>query len=101
MRWTLTTKTQTHGLNTVVTTYECRVTRAEGVIRISFANRGQGNVREGHVHLPSEVARTLADALLLASADGTDHMNVMFSIDEAKTKRRDGRSGSAARTPGA
>jgi hypothetical protein len=99
MRWMLTTKTQTYGLNTVVSKYECRVTRAEGEIRISFANRGPGNVREGHVLMPFDVARTLGSSLLLASTDGTDHMNVVFSIDEAKSKLREGRPGDAARQP--
>ncbi len=86
MKWTLTTKTQTYGLNTDVSRYEFRVVRAGDAVRVSFENLKPGNVREGHFLMASDVARTLGSALLLTSAPGSDSMNVVFKVDEGKAK---------------
>lgn len=86
MKWTLTTRTQTHGLNTDVSRYEFRVVRAGDAVRVSFENLKPGGVREGHFLIASDVARTLGSALLLTSAPGSDSMNVVFKVDEGKAK---------------
>lgn len=84
MKWTLTTKTQTHGLATEVGRYELRIARAGDAIRVSFENLKPGNLREGHFSMPCEVVKTLGSALLLASAAGGDSMDVVFTIEEGK-----------------
>jgi len=86
MKWMLTTRTQTHGLNTEVGRYEFRVARAGDAVRVSFENLRPGNVRQGHFLMPSDIARTLGNALLLTAAAGSDSMNVVFSVDEGKAK---------------
>jgi len=53
---------------------------------VSFENLRPGNVRQGHFLMPSDVARTLGNALLLTAAAGSDSMNVVFSVDEGKAK---------------
>jgi len=65
--------------------YEFRVARAGDAVRVSFENLRPGNVRQGHFLMPSDVARTLGNALLLTAA-GSDSMNVVFSVDEGKAK---------------
>jgi hypothetical protein len=87
MKWTLTTKTQSHGLNTEAERYEIRVTRAGRDLRVSFQNLGPGNVREGHFLVPVSVAQTLGRALLLACGSNGDRMNVVCSVDEQRLKQ--------------
>lgn len=83
MKWTLTTKAQTHGMATEVARYEIRIARAADAVRVSFENLKPGNLRAGHFSMPCEVVRILGRALLLASASG-DAMNVVFTIEEGQ-----------------
>jgi len=86
MKWMLTAGTQTHGLNTEVGRYEFRVARAGDAVRVTFENLRPGNVLQGPLVMPSDIARTLGNALLLTAAAGSDSMNVVFSVDEGKAK---------------
>jgi hypothetical protein len=87
MKWTLTTKTQTYGVGAEVGKYEIRVTRTGNTVRVSFGNLNPGNVREGRLLIPGGVAKTLGNALLLASSGDTERVNVVFTVDEAKPDR--------------
>ena len=86
MRWTLTVKDQTHGVHTAITKYECRVARSGSDIRLSFQNLTAGSVKEGRFLMPAGVARSVGNALLLASATEADNVNVVFQVDEGKIK---------------
>jgi hypothetical protein len=86
MRWTLTIKDQTHGVHTAITKYECRVARSGSDIRLSFQNLMSGSVKEGRFLMPTGVARSLGNALLLACTTEGDRVNVVFQVDESKTK---------------
>jgi len=44
-------------------------------------------VKEGRFLIPDGVAKTLGSALLLASSGDTSRVNVVFTVDEAKTDR--------------
>lgn len=83
MRWTVTVRDQTYGRGADIPKYSCRVTRSEGTVRLSVENLGSGVVREGRFLMPSSLARTLGQALLLA-AEGTEPVDVVFSVDEQK-----------------
>ena len=86
MRWTLTIKDQTFGVHTVINRYECRVARKGSDVRLSFQNLISGNVKEGRFLMPAGVARRLGNALLLASAAEDEQVDIVFVIDEGKTK---------------
>jgi hypothetical protein len=86
MRWTLTIKDQTFGVHTAINRYECRVARSGSDVRLSFQNLSSGNAREGRFLMPAGVARRLANALLLASAEEDEQVDVVFVIDEGKAK---------------
>ena len=87
MRWTLTIKDETFGTGAEIPKYACRVTRAAGTIRLSVENLGPGVVREGRFLMPRQVAKLLGTALLLATDDSSDSMNVDFSFEERKGRR--------------
>jgi hypothetical protein len=87
MKWTLTSKNQTHGVATDIVKYQLRVTRAGNIARVSVENMTAGNVREGRFLMPISVARMLGNALLVAAAADSDPVNVVFTIDEAKGKK--------------
>lgn len=87
MKWTLTTKTQTYGVGAEVGKYEIRVTRTGNTVRVSFGNLNPGNVKEGRFLIPGGVAKTLGNALLLASSGDTERVNVVFTVDEANPDR--------------
>jgi hypothetical protein len=87
MRWTLTIKDQTFGVNTEVNRYECRVTHTGRDVRLSIQNLSPGNLREGRFWMPSSVARQLGNALLLACSGEGESMDIVFSIDEGKGKK--------------
>lgn len=87
MKWTLTTKTQSHGLNTEAGKYEIRVTRSGGDLRVSFQNLGLGNVREGHFLVPLSVAGALGRTMVLACDGDGERMNIVFSVNEDRMKK--------------
>jgi hypothetical protein len=86
MRWTLTIKDQTYGVHTAINKYECRVARSGSDVRLSFQNLSSGNVKEGRFLMPAGVARSLGNALLLASAAEDEQVDIVFLIDEGKAK---------------
>jgi len=86
MRWTLTIKDQTFGVHTTINRYECRVARSGSDVRLSFQNLSSGNVKDGRFLMPAGVARSLGNALLLASAADNEHVDIVFVIDEGKAK---------------
>ena len=86
MRWTLTIKDQTFGVHTAINRYECRVARSGSDVRVSFQNLTSGNVKEGRFLMPTGVARSLGNALLLASAAEDKQVDIVFVIDEGKAK---------------
>ncbi len=88
MRWTLTIKDQTYGVHTEIKNYECRVTRSGGDVRLSVQNAKPGSLREGRFLMPSDVARQLGGAVLLACAAESEHIDIVFSVDEGNAKRR-------------
>jgi hypothetical protein len=87
VRWTVTIKDQTYGVHTEVNAYECRVTRSGGEIRLSVQNVKPGGLREGRFLMPSDVARQLGSALLLACAGESERIDIVFSVEEPKAKR--------------
>ncbi|HXJ84775.1 MAG TPA: hypothetical protein VMS64_39555 [Candidatus Methylomirabilis sp.] len=87
MRWTLTIKDETYGTGAEIPKYACRVTRADGTVRLSIENLGPGPVREGRFLMPRAVAKLLGSALLLAADDGSDSTNVDFSFEEPKGRK--------------
>jgi hypothetical protein len=87
MKWTLTTKHQTHGVATEIGKYQLRVTQSGNTVRVSVENMAPGNVREGRFLMPGPVARRLGSALLLAVSGDGDPVNVVFTVDEAKVKK--------------
>jgi hypothetical protein len=87
MKWTLTTKNQTHGVATDIAKYQLRVTRSGNIARVSVENMTAGNVREGRFLIPIAVARMLGNALLVAASGDGDPVNVVFTIDETKVKK--------------
>jgi hypothetical protein len=87
MKWTLTTKNQTHGVATDIVKYQLRVTCAGSVARVSVENMTAGNVREGRFLMPISVAKMLGNALLVAASGDGDQVNVVFTIDETKVKK--------------
>lgn len=87
MRWTVTIKDQTYGVHTDIKTYECRVTRSgTDVVRLSVQNSKPGGLREGRFLMPSDVARQLGGALLLASSAESERVDIVFSVDEKNAK---------------
>jgi len=86
MRWTLTIKDQTYGTGVEIPKYACRVTRAGGIVRLTVENKGVGAVREGRFLMPPPVAKLLGGGLLLA-AEGHESVDIVLSIDEAKSKK--------------
>lgn len=86
MRWTLTIKDQTFGVHTAINRYECRIARSGSDVRLSFQNLSSGNVKDGRFLMPAGVARSLGNALLLASASENEHVDIVFVIDEGKAK---------------
>lgn len=86
MRWTLTIKDQTYGVHTAINKYECRVARSGSDVRLSFQNLSSGSVKEGRFLMPAGVARSLGNALLLASAAEDEQVDIVFLIDEGKAK---------------
>jgi hypothetical protein len=87
MRWTLTIKDQTYGVHTEIKHYECRVTRSGGDVRLSVQNAKPGGLREGRFLMPSDVARQLGGALLLACAATSERIDIVFSVDEVNATR--------------
>ena len=83
MRWTVTVKDQTYGRGADIPKYTCRVTRSGGTVRLSVENLGSGAVRDGRFLMPSSLATAIGKALLLA-AEGTEPVDVVFSVDEQK-----------------
>jgi len=86
MRWTLMIKDQTYGTGVEIRKYVCRVTRAAGVVRLTVENHGAGTVRGGRFLMPPSVAKRLGEAFLLA-AGGSESVDIVFSIDEPKSKQ--------------
>ena len=86
MRWTLTVKDQTYGVHTEIKTYECRVTRSGADVRLSVQNSKPSGLREGRFLMPSDVARQLGGALLLACAAESERIDIVFSVDEKNAK---------------
>ena len=87
MRWTVTIKDQTYGVHTEINTYECRVTRSGGEVRLSVQNKKPGGLREGRFLMSSDVARQLGNALLVACGGESERIDIVFSVEEGKAKR--------------
>lgn len=87
MRWTVTIKDQTYGVHTEINTYECRVTRSGGEVRLSVQNAKPGGLREGRFLMSSDVARQVGHALLLACGAESERIDIVFSVEEGKAKR--------------